>query len=205
MMPSMRSEFYGILVPDFNDKMSRLSIFKGELTFLEERVELLKEKIEAGKKARIIFQEVAQETQQNLENHISNLVSLALKAVSPEFPNFIAEMKIRRNQLECDFWFEKDGYRVPPKNSVGGGPKNVASFALVVSYWAMDKNRATLILDEPFRDVSPDLQPNIGDMLRMISDKLNLQLIIVSHADMVNESADKVFEVDLVGEESKLL
>ena len=55
------------------------------------------------------------------------------------------------------------------------GPKDVASFALVVSYWAMDKNRATIILDEDFRNVSPDLQANVGDMLRMISDKLKLQ------------------------------
>lgn len=199
---SLRDEFYGIMVPDFNDKMSELKQVETTIVNLKTDIEGWREMIEAGKKARIIFQEIAKQTQKNLEEHISNLVTLALKAVSPDFPNFIAQMVVRRNQLECDLFFEKHGNRVHPLNSSGGGPKDIASFALLVSYWSMGTNRACLVLDEPFRNVSPDLQGNVGDMLRMISDKLNLQLIIVSHADTVNESADKQFHVNLIGEES---
>lgn len=201
-MIQMRRDFYESIIPDFNHKMVELKLLDKTIEATEETIEDCKNMIEGGKKSRIIFQDIAQKTQQNLEAHISNLVSLALKAVSPDFPNFIAEMVIRRNQLECDFWFEKNGKKVPPMNSSGGGPKDVASFALVVSYWSMDKNRATIVLDEPFRNVSPDLQVNVGDMLRMICDKLELQLIIVSHADTINESADKEFFVELIDERS---
>lgn len=199
---SLRDDFYDTILPDFNEKMLELKNTKQIISGLNLNIKDWEEMIEAGKKARIIFQEIAQQTQKNLEAHISNLVSLALKAVSPDFPNFIAEMSIRRNQLECDLFFEKKGNKVHPLNSSGGGPKDVASFALLVSYWSMGNNRACLVLDEPFRNVSPDLQGNVGDMLRLISDKLNLQLIIVSHADTVNESSDKQFHVDLVDEES---
>ncbi len=201
---SLRDEFYGLLVPDFNDKMSELKQVEKTIKELKQNILEWREMVEAGKKAQIIFQRIAKETQKNLEEHISNLVTLALKAVSPDFPNFIAEMTIRRNQLECDLWFEKFGNKTPPLFSSGGGPKDVASFALLVSYWAMGSNRACLVLDEPFRNVSPDLQGNIGDMLRMICDKLKLQLIMVSHADTVNESADRQFLVELEGDESKV-
>jgi DNA repair ATPase RecN len=201
-MTSYRDEFYSKYVTDFNDKMSRLKFVKEKTVGLKHSIEQLEKQIEAGKKAQIIFQDIAQQTQRNLEEHISNLVTLALKAVSPDFPNFICEMSIRRNQLECDFWFEKNGNKTPPLFSSGGGPKDVASFALIVSYWSMGSNHACLVLDEPFRNVSPDLQGNVGDMLRMISDKLNLQLIMVSHADTINESADKEFKIELIGEES---
>jgi len=203
-MISIRDEFYDTVLPDFNDKMVELKLVNQDIEYLQSCIIDYEEMIEAGKKARIVFQEVAQLTQKNLEEHISNLVTLALKAVSPSFPNFIAEMVVRRNQLECIFWFETNGNKVPVMFSSGGGPKDVASFALVVSYWAMDKNRATIILDEPFRNVSPDLQANVGDMLRMISDKLELQLIMVSHADTINESADREFKVELIDEVSHI-
>lgn len=201
---SLRDEFYGLIVPDFNEKMMELKIVESDILTLRSDIHGFRDMIEAGKKVRVIFQEIAQQTQKNLEEHISNLVTLALKAVSPDFPNFIAEMKIRRNQLECDLWFEKNGNRIPPMYSSGGGPKDVASFALLVSFWSMGTNDPCIVLDEPFRNVSPDLQGNIGDMLRMISTKLNLQLIMVSHADTVNESADKQFFVELEGDISKV-
>jgi DNA repair ATPase RecN len=201
-MMSLRDEFYDTLVPDFNDKMSERKLVKANIIYLKNNIVEFEEMIEAGKKSRIVFQEIAQQTQQNLEEHISNLVTLALKAVSPDFPNFVAEFVFKRNQLECNFWFETHGFRTAPMRSSGGGPKDVASFALIVSYWAMDKNRATIVLDEPFRNVSPDLQGNVGDMLRMISDKLELQLIMVSHADTINEAADKEFKVELINEVS---
>jgi DNA repair exonuclease SbcCD ATPase subunit len=201
---SIRDEFYDTILPDFHDKMVELKLVDQNIEYLQSCIVDYEEMIEAGKKARIVFQEVAQLTQKNLEEHISNLVTLALKAVSPSFPNFIAEMAIKRNQLECNFSFETNGNKVPVMFSSGGGPKDVASFALVVSYWAMDKNRATIILDEPFRNVSPDLQANVGDMLRMISDKLELQLIMVSHADTINESADREFKVELIDEVSHI-
>lgn len=200
---SHRHDFYNNIVPDFNQKVAELNLLERTIEQQEATIHECEVMIEAGKKSRILFQNIAKNTQEKLEEHISNLVSLALKAVSPDFPNFIAEMTVRRNQLECDLWFEKNGVKFPPMNSSGGGPKDIASFALVVSYWAIDKSyRPTIVLDEPFRNVSPDLQANVGDMLRMICDKLNLQLIIVSHADNINESADREFHVELIEERS---
>lgn len=201
---SMRDKFYNDILIDFNNKMMELKTVESSIKKYEKEKSETETMIEAGKMARIIFQDIAQQTQRNLEDHISNLVTLALKAVSPEFPNFVAEMKIRRNQLECDLWFEHNGFKTHPMYSSGGGPKDVASFALFVSYWSMGSNRACLVLDEPFKYVSPDLQGNVGDMIRMIADKLNLQLIIVSHADTVNESADRQFFVEIDGEVSSV-
>lgn len=199
-----REDFYKNIVPDFNQKMVELKLLEKTIDEDKDTIKECGTMIEGGNKARIVLQQIAKQTQQNLEQHISNLVTLALKAVSPDFPNFIAEMVIRRNQLECDFWFEEKGNIVPPMYSSGGGPKDITSFALIVSYWSIDKNRTTIILDEPFRNVSPDLQANVGDMLRMICDKLNLQLIIVSHADTINESADREFYVERIEGISKV-
>ena len=185
------------LLDDFDKKMSVRDYIGAEIATLEMECEELESDIDAGKKARELLQLIAQSTQRNVEQHLSHIVTLALKAVSSDFPEFAVEMTIRRNQLECDLFFSQNGAKSDPMFSSGGGPKDIASFALLVAYWAMDKNRSTLILDEPFRNVSPDLQENVSEMLRMISDKLRLQIIMVSHAIDVNVCADKTFTVEL--------
>ena len=84
-----------------------------------------------------------------------------------------------------------------PMDAAGGGPVDVASFALRVAFLSMEipKSRRVLILDEPFGFVSEDLQHKCSRMIKEISDRLNLQVIMVSHKEELVQSADKVFEV----------
>ena len=160
----------------------------------------LQERVECAKQARIVLQEVARSTMSNLEYHLSNLVTLALKSINPEWPEFVAEIAIRRNQMECDLLFEEEGVRYKPTDGAGGGPLDVASFALRCTFWSLRKNRPCLILDEPFRFLSPDLQENAGDMVKMISSSLGIQIIMVSHQEYVNVSADCVYTTEKTGQ-----
>jgi len=148
-----------------------------------------------AEQARIILQIVAQKTQKKLEYHISSLVTTALRSVLPEPPDFKAEFVTRRNKTECDLLFVMNGEEYLPKEGSGGGAKDIASFAFRVSRWGLNKNRPTMILDEPFRNVSPDLQHKVSEMLKMVSSEINLQIIMVSHAVNINACADKVTEV----------
>ena len=85
------------------------------------------------------------------------------------------------------------------KESDGGGPLDVSAFALKVVSWTLDKNRPTLLLDEPFKFVSPDLQDKVSSMLRLMHDKLSMQIIMVSHAENINVAADRTFVVEKKG------
>ncbi len=152
-----------------------------------------------SEKALIVVQDVAKETQQRLEFRINKLVTTALAAVFPDPPEFKARFTIRRNQTECDLLFVENGTEQKPSDSSGGGTIDVASFALRIARWSLNKNRSTLILDEPFRNVSPDLQHKVSEMVRMLSDKIGLQIIMVSHASEVDKAADTVFFVDKIG------
>jgi len=164
-----------------------------------------KERLLGAEKARIRIQLVARKTQENLRYHIENIVSLALSAVFPDPPEFCAEFVTKRNQPECNLMFVENGQEYKPIDGSGGGPLDVASFALRTTFWSLNKNRRTLILDEPFKYVSPDLQSKVSDMLRLVSDKLELQIIMVSHAEDINTSADKTFQVVKEKGESKII
>jgi DNA repair exonuclease SbcCD ATPase subunit len=82
-------------------------------------------------------------------------------------------------------------------DAAGGGAVDVAAFALRVASWSMQRprTRPVIILDEPMRFLSPDLQPKASDMLQELSQKLGLQFIIVTHEEELTQQVDKVFEV----------
>ena len=172
----------------------------GLLEMLEQERSQLEEidaQLEAGQQGLIILQLVAQQTQQNLEYHISKLVTTALTSVfGADAPEFVTEINIRRGKTECDLYFLESEEKSKPIDASGGGALDVASFALRLSIWSLNKNRPTFILDEPFKFVSPDLQSKVSDMLKMLSEKLKIQIIMVSHAEEVNYSADKTFIVE---------
>jgi DNA repair exonuclease SbcCD ATPase subunit len=181
----------------FDRKQGQLDQLKHELKI--EKVDL-KEKerdVQFSEKARAIIQKVAKETQQSLEYHVGELVSLALSGIFPDPYKFVVEFVERRNKTECDLSFERTGEKVHPFDASGGGAVDVASFALRSSIWSLGGSRNVLGLDEPFRFLSRELQPRACEMLTEISHRLGLQIIMITHSPDLIEGADKVFKTSL--------
>lgn len=145
--------------------------------------------------ARTVLQSIAKQTQSKLEFHISGLVTTALAAVFDEPYEFIARFVEKRNRTECDLIFRKNGRECDPFSASGGGVIDVASFALRVSVWSIKKTRNILILDEPFKFVSVDLQPKCSEMMKELSKRLKLQMLMVSHLPNIINAADCVIYV----------
>lgn len=149
-------------------------------------------------KAREIVREVGLKTQKQLEYNISEITSLALEVVLSDPYELKVEFVQRRNKTECDLYFvDKFGNRVEPIYA-GGGAMDTASFALRVASWSMQspRSRNTIILDEPFKFLSVDKQGMASQMLHDLSEKMDLQFIIVTHLSHLTESADKIFHIE---------
>lgn len=164
-----------------------------------EKKEELEERHDSATKARALVQDVAQQTQQKLEYHIASLVNLALSSIFDDPYEFEVEFVQRRNKTETDLWFVKDGERMKPIDSSGGGALDVASFALRCAFWSLRKTRPTIVLDEPMKFLSRDLQPKASEMVRHLSESLGLQFLITSHINELIEAADKLFNVIIRG------
>jgi len=188
----------------FLDAKARKNLLEEQLLDLESEYQIQHNRSEHGEKARLIFQAVAKITQKNLEFHISKLVTTALSSVFPDNIEFVVRIENRRNKTECDLLFKEFGEEYKPLEGSGFGPIDVATFALRIAFWSLNKNRATLILDEPFRHLSFDLQTKASEMIKMISEKLNMQIIMISHQVGIDESADKMFVVEKQGMISKV-
>lgn len=147
-------------------------------------------------KVRAFFQNIAEEVQQEVAETICTITTSALFAVFPDDPyECKIRFKIKRNILEAELYFERDGEEFHPVDDSGGGVIDVAAFAARVSFIFLSGAKKLLIADEPFKFVSKDYLPKIPEMLRMLSDKLNMQFIIVSHIHEIIEGADNVIKV----------
>jgi len=138
-------------------------------------------------------------TQDKVKSFVEQIVSLSLSMVYGPDYSFEMETKISRNQAEICPWILKNGVRVSPRGEVGGGVNDIAAFALrLVIYSLLRTSRTltnTLILDEPAKFLSRDKQLLFGQMLKKISEMLDVQIIIVSHSNGIIECADKAFVV----------
>ena len=167
------------------------------LSASEEELSDLKRRQKNLDECQAIIQQVAQSTQKNIEYRISEIVSLALDAVFDDPYQFAIEFVQKRGRTEAEIYFMKNGEKFYPMDDSGGGAVDVASFALRVALWNIGKpkTRNTILLDEPFRFLSKDLQSRAGDMLSEISKKLGLQFILVTHVEDIVSSADKEFVI----------
>lgn len=176
------------------DQLTRRKVKQDDLTTAGERLTEQETLLLDTEKAREVVQKVSANIQQDLEYQISNMVTLALSSVFEDPMEFKTKFVERRNQTELDLFFVRNDVEYDPMDD-GGGAKDIASIALRMAIWSICKTRALMILDEPSRNVSHDMQGKVSEMIKMLSTELGIQMIIVSHIDSMVEAADKVINV----------
>ncbi len=148
--------------------------------------------------AQIFLQKIAQETQEHLRFQIEDIVNLALETCFPGEYTFQIKFEISRGKTEAELVFldQKTQRQIDPMNASGGGVVDLTTFALRIACYALERGTDNVIvLDEPFRFLSRDLQQRAGEILKTLSERMNLQIIMVSHIGEIIDVADKVFEV----------
>ena len=164
---------------------------KATLDNLNNRIKLLEQ-------AQAFLQKVAQDTQSQLKFQIEDIVNLALETCFPNEYEFQLQFNIARGKTDAELVFlsQKTGRPIDPMNASGGGVVDLTAFALRIASYALEQGvDNVIILDEPFRFISRDLQARAGEILKSLSTKLGLQIVMVTHIGQMIDVADKVFEV----------
>lgn len=161
------------------------------------------------KETSFIINEVAQNTQRKLEFCLSELVTLALSSTFPEKGyKFKVIFEKKREKTEVSFNFEdRNGELIDPMDDSGGGVIDITSFALRLALYAIMPNKPdnVFILDEPFKHLRGAInQERTSEMIKMISQKLGVQIIMISDVNFSIE-ADKVFEVRNIEEYKSII
>lgn len=176
--------------------------------------EKIEKEISHSEKAQGIIQAVAKSTQQELEYRICEPVSLALASVYDNPYKMVADFQITgRGNTEILLGFERNGAVIKPLDASGGGPIDIASFALRIGSWSLKtpRSRPVLIIDEPFKWVDKKKVGNdgtttmhlAGQMLKTVTLPppvgLGLQVVLISHIPELINVADRIIEVSIKG------
>lgn len=165
---------------------------KQKLIFIEEKE--CQELIEA----RMMISEAARATQLQFKSHVESLVTMAIQTVFPEDRyKFVMRFGLEANRSIIYLLVQQDDKEpYNPEDEQGGGLLDIISFALRVVMWSLERprSRAIFIMDEPFRFCGK-LTALAGNMAKEISQKLGLQILMVTHEQELREIADKLWTV----------
>lgn len=169
-----------------------------ELASSRKSLEEAENHLEAANGLKSVVQQVAKETQDKLRLRFESIVQACLDAVFPGSYVFKMEFISRRGQVEVDMWLDKDGTRMDPLDSNGGGVVDVMSIAMRLCCLTLSANSRVLLLDEPFGHLRGEARERLGELLAIISEKLNVQILMVGDV-AGNVVRSKEFRVSKVG------
>lgn len=185
---------------------NKVSEFKGRLWSAQKNLETSnsdleksKSDLEAANGLKAVIQQVAKETQDKLRLRFEAIVQACLDAVFPDTYKFMMEFVSRRGQVEVDMWLDHDGTRMDPLDSNGGGVVDVMSISLRLCCLTLSTNSKLLLLDEPFGHLRGEARERLGELLSIISEKLNVQIFMVGDV-AGNVVRGKEFRVSKVGD-----
>lgn len=182
----------------FLQSKGMLKQIDSDLTINQNKLQVLNNRIKLLEQAQAFLQKIAQDTQSQLKFQIEDIVNLALETCFPNEYVFQLQFTIARGKTDAELVFlsQKTGRQIDPMNASGGGVVDLTSFALRIASYALEQGiDNVIILDEPFRFISRDLQVRAGEILKTLSEKLGLQILMVTHIGEMIDIAEKVFEV----------
>lgn len=144
-----------------------------------------------------VIQGVAAATQDQLRIRLEDITQTALDVVFPGTYTFKVEFTPRRGRTEVDMWLDKDGTRMDPLDSNGGGVVDVISLALRICCLTLSSQARVLLLDEPFKFIRGRARHRLGDMLKAISRRLGIQVIMVADVSDTGIIPDREFRVSM--------
>jgi DNA repair exonuclease SbcCD ATPase subunit len=190
-------------VKNLRQKLERLKgkkeSFVSSLQNAKIRARKFRREIEATEKAQAALQMIAQETQKQIEFRISELGSFAMAAIFPDPYEIEFDFQVKRGKAVADMFFTRDEHRRDPK-STGGGAADLGSLALRFSSHALHRPRLRplMIMDEPLKWLKGSELPRMGAaLISEFSQRMNIQIIMITHDPDLIDSADRIFEVEI--------
>lgn len=178
----------------YNEKAVQLHYHRKRIAVLKSKQKKNFLSLNTSREAMRVIQEVGQQTQQKTIFKIEELVSTALWDVfGSEGYDFAMELTYDKRSMSCEFYFVRDKEKYSPLECCEYGAVDVACFALRIAIWCLTPSRRTMILDEPFKNVSEEYRKRMAQWVRKVSDQLHFQFIISTHVKELSEVAQRQF------------
>lgn len=160
-----------------------------------------KKSVELYEKSIETLQNVSSVMKTTSIKNVETLITKGLHDIVDEKDlSFVIKYDSKRNFIQAQYKIHskmKDqDYDIV--NSFGGGIADVISILQRIIFVYKFNTAKVLILDESGKFISPDKQANLGKFLSDISNKLGMQVILITHKKEVESQANQVIKVTQV-------
>jgi len=187
------------------EKVHRLSalysVTKDRAGIVRARLEELQQEMALAEQASAFLRKASDDVRNALYGRFEALVNLGLKEILGEglTLRFVKVEKARRI-YELPRMYRKLGEELIEVDIVAdeaGGVVDIVSFLVRVALLItlIPAPRRFLLLDEPFKMLSANLRPRVGDLLAALTRELGMQIIMTTHSEELAEVADTRYEL----------
>jgi hypothetical protein len=190
---------YNIVKDLLNRKLGQLESLRDRHTLINNRVLELTVKEDQTAKASLFLQSLSESSRIQILEKISGIVTDALQTVKDKNLVFQMNLCVKANQPTLDMTIldKLSGQNYDVINSFGGGIADIVSLSLRIALlckWQPSVSRI-LILDETAKHVAVKDQELLAEFVRRASEALQLQMVWISHSNVLEQAAHKTFEV----------
>jgi hypothetical protein len=153
-----------------------------------------------------VFKMLGGETQESLLANLERFVSFGLQYVFGEGYKFVPSYDSSGKDVAVDFYVQTGDVCGRVADAKGGGVAEVVSMLIQVFFMRVlqDEFQPVLILDTPMVNISKRYHGKVSALLRQLSDKLGMQIILITNTESFTEYADKAYEFTQVNGETKV-
>lgn len=139
--------------------------------------------------------------QRNFQRSLAAIVSEGLSQVFGEELEVRIEASTRADMSAIHFRLIKDGNEEDIMEGQGGGYINIIAFLLrvLLILAARPLLRRLLVMDEPFPMVSPEFRQAMAEMVAALVERLDFQMIMVTHESEYVSIADVAIRAEIKG------
>ena len=183
----------------------RYEITDQKLTENEKESSVVTKRIDTFTELRGFLSEVSAEYRIKICHTFNNLLTEALSRIFVKNIKFEILLENYRNQPAIEVRITEDDNVLDPQKSSGGGMNDIISLIFKIIFVYLRDCSNIIILDESLKFLSKEYLQNASDFLRDICDRLEMQIILVSHKDNLQASADNVISIDKINSKSVIL
>lgn len=157
----------------------------GQLKTDEAALKDAKDALQAALEAQKNLQALAEGVQQQAHTEIAKVVTRCLQSVGWDY-TFRLIFEQSRGKTTARPAFFRNEYEVDPVEAAGGGPLDVAAFAMRLAALQLKKpaRARELYLDEPFKNVHGEhYRQRLADLLPKLSEEMDVRIVMVTGLD----------------------
>lgn len=205
-----------VLKQEFRELEDAFLLIRAERQSRENELESLKQErdslihdLEVCSKAIEFIEQVATEERRNVKKKVEDLITSCLHEVFDDSYSVEFEYGMKRAKTSVEVFSVRkceDGLVVKREiDGIGGGLADAISLPLKLIVLLNDSGlERNFIIDEPGKHLSINHVPKFAHFLKTISQKLGVQIIMLSHHTCMDLFADSINEVSLEGSKSHI-